>query len=46
MHHNITEMQTTYGHSIQYADVAHLTLVSRLFHGTQVCNDIPYNTTV
>jgi hypothetical protein len=45
-------MQTPYGYSIQYAGVAHLTLVSTLFHGTQernrsnfyfVCHDVPRN---
>jgi hypothetical protein len=53
MHHPITEVQTPYDHSIQYTGVAHLTLVSRLFHGTQVhnrstyyfvCHDVPRNT--
>ena len=45
-------MQTPYNYSIQYAGVAHLTLVSKLFHGTQVhnrstfhfvCHDVPSN---
>lgn len=53
MHHHITEVQTPYDHSIQYTGVAHLTLVSRPFHGTQVhnrstycfvCHDVPRNT--